>query len=298
MVLFYLIEDPSRNHIFLDNAVSRLIAVFSVFSHDHKDGYMAFETILINQDEGIVTLSLNRPPVNALNTLVGTELREAFDQIDHDSAARTVIITGSGDRAFAAGADIRELQNLTGPDAELMVQRWHHLFRRMETFRLPVIAAVNGVALGGGCELAMACDLRIASEQAEFGQPEINLGLIPGWGGTQRLPRLIGRGRALELLLTGDKINAAEAYRIGLVNRVVPREALMDTVRHIALHIAGKAPVALRLIKKCVDTGLGQPLDASLSFEARQFGVVSGTEDKAEGIAAFLEKRSAKFQGR
>ena len=259
---------------------------------------MAFETILIEQDEGIVTLSLNRPPVNALNTTVGAELREALDQIDHDSAARAVIITGSGDRAFAAGADIRELQDLAGPDAESMVQRWHHLFRWMETFRLPVIAAVNGVALGGGCELAMACDLRIASEQARFGQPEINLGLIPGWGGTQRLPRLIGRGRALEILLTGDLIDASEAHRIGLVNRIVPGETLMDTVREIARNIASKGPVALRLIKACVDTGLDQPLDAALSFEARQFGVVSATEDKAEGIAAFLEKRPAGFHGR
>jgi len=259
---------------------------------------MAFETILVNQDKGIVTISLNRPPVNVLNSAMGTELWEAFDKIDHDSTARAVVITGSGDRAFAAGADIRELQDLTGADAESMVQRWHQLFRRIEIFRLPVIAAVNGVALGGGCELAMACDIRIASERARFGQPEINLGLIPGWGGTQRLPRLIGRGRALELLLTGDMIDANEAHRIGLVNRVVSGEILMNTVREFARNIASKGPIALRLIKTCVDTGLDQPLDAALSFETRQFGTVIATEDKEEGITAFLEKRPAKFQGR
>lgn len=259
---------------------------------------MAFETILMDQDKGIVTLSLNRPPVNALNTSTGAELGEALEQIDHDSAVRAIIITGSGDRAFAAGADIKELQSLSGADAESMVQKWHQLFRRMETFRLPIIAAVNGLALGGGCELAMACDLRIAAEQARFGQPEINLGLIPGWGGTQRLPRLIGRGRALELLLTGDMIDAAEAHRIGLVNRVVPDDMLMDTTREMAGRIAGKGPIALRLIKACVDTGFDQPLDAALSYEAGQFGAVSATEDKTEGITAFLEKRPAEFQGR
>jgi enoyl-CoA hydratase len=259
---------------------------------------MAFETILMDQENGVVVLTLNRPPVNVLNTTVGQELRAAFEEIDRDAAARAVIMTGGGERAFAAGADIRELQTLAGAEAEGMVQRWHHLFRRMETFRLPIIAAVNGVALGGGCELAMACDLRIASENARFGQPEINLGLIPGWGGTQRLPRLVGQGRAMELLMTGDPIDAAEACRIGLVNRVVPPDALMDTARTLARTLAGKGAVALRMIKACVQTGLNGPLDAGLAFEARQFGAVCATGDKAEGIAAFLEKRPPVFTGR
>lgn len=259
---------------------------------------MSFETILVHHAEGIVTVTLNRPPVNALNGTLGRELREAFEQIDQEAEARVVLLTGSGERAFAAGADIRELQTLGVAEAELMAQRWHQLFRRMETFRLPIIAMVNGVAFGGGCELAMACDLRIASETARFGQPEINLGLIPGWGGSQRLPRLIGVGRALELLLTGEPIDAAEAFRIGLVNRVVPAERLLDTATNLAQTLRDKGAIALNLIKTCVYTGMDGALDAGLAFETRQFGTVCGTEDKREGVAAFLEKRPPVFAGR
>ena len=259
---------------------------------------MTFEQILINRDGGVVTIAINHPPLNVLSAQVGRELGEALDRIESDSAASVVILTGSGDRAFAAGADIRELQRLSGSDAEEMTHRWHRLFRRIEGFRLPVIAAVNGVALGGGCELAMACDMRYASEKARFGQPEINLGLIPGWGGTQRLARLIGRGRALELMMTGDMFDAAEAERLGLVNRVTAPEALMETVGELAGRMAAKGNVALASIKTCVNEGLDKALDEALALEAREFGAVSSTADKAEGIAAFLEKRPAVFRGR
>ena len=259
---------------------------------------MSFEQILKEQDGGVVTITIDHPPLNVLSAQVGRELGEALDQIDDDPIASVVILTGSGDRAFAAGADIRELQRLSGSDAEEMTHRWHRLFRRIEGFRLPVIAAVNGVALGGGCELAMACDLRYASEKARFGQPEINLGLVPGWGGTQRLPRLIGRGRALELMMTGDMFDAAEAHRLGLVNRVTAPEDLMETVGELAGRMAAKGGVALASIKTCVNEGLDQGLDEALALEAREFGAVSSSEDKAEGIAAFLEKRPAAFRGR
>ena len=259
---------------------------------------MSFEQILKEQDGGVVTITIDHPPLNVLSAQVGRELGEALDQIDDDPDASVVILTGSGDRAFAAGADIRELQRLSGSDAEEMTHRWHRLFRRIEGFRLPVIAAVNGVALGGGCELAMACDLRYASEKARFGQPEINLGLVPGWGGTQRLPRLIGRGRALELMMTGDMFDAAEAHRLGLVNRVTAPEALMETVGELAGRMAAKGGLALASIKTCVNEGLDRGLDEALALEAREFGAVSSSEDKAEGIAAFLEKRPAAFRGR
>ncbi len=259
---------------------------------------MSFEQILIEQDGGVVTITIDHPPLNVLSAQVGRELGEALDQIDDDRVASVVVLTGSGDRAFAAGADIRELQRLSGSEAEEMTHRWHRLFRRIEGFRLPVIAAVNGVALGGGCELAMACDIRYASEKARFGQPEINLGLVPGWGGTQRLPRLIGRGRALELIMTGDMFDAAEAHRLGLVNRVTAPEDLMETVGELAGRMAAKGGVALASIKTCVNEGLDQGLDEALALEAREFGAVSSTEDKAEGIAAFLEKRPAAFRGR
>ena len=259
---------------------------------------MSFEQILKEQDGGVVTITIDHPPLNVLSAQVGRELGEALDQIDDDPDASVVILTGSGDRAFAAGADIRELQRLSGSDAEEMTHRWHRLFRRIEGFRLPVIAAVNGVALGGGCELAMACDLRYASEKARFGQPEINLGLVPGWGGTQRLPRLIGRGRALELMMTGDMFDAAEAHRLGLVNRVTAPEDLMETVGELAGRMAAKGGVALASIKTCVNEGLDRGLDEALALEAREFGAVSSSEDKAEGIAAFLEKRPAVFRGR
>ena len=259
---------------------------------------MSFETLLIAQNDGVVTIKLNRPPVNALNTTVGQELGTAFEQLEQDPSAQVVILTGSGDRAFAAGADIKEIGALTGAGAEDMVNDWHRVLTGMEGGRLPIIAAVNGVALGGGCELTMACDIRIAAENAVFGQPEINLGIIPGFGGTQRLPRLVGRGRALEIIMSGESISAPEAFRIGLANHVVPAEELMDAAQELARKFVGKGAVALRLIKECVSAGLDRPLDTGLVFEAGKFGEVCSTEDKAEGISAFLEKRKPAFTGR
>jgi len=254
--------------------------------------------LLFDKTDGIVTLTLDRPPVNVLNRALRRELRKAFEQIDRDVEARAVIVTGHGEKAFAAGADIRELQTLSGPDAEAMVCEWHGLFRRMETLRLPVIAAINGVALGGGCELAMACDMRVVSENARIGQPEINLGIIPGWGGTQRLARLVGAGRALEMLMTGDPIDSAEALRIGWANRVTSAEELIPVARSLAAKMTAKSAVALRLVKECVYTGLDGPLSAGIACETEKFGQVCETADKTEGIAAFLEKRSPRFRGR
>ena len=258
---------------------------------------MAFETLLVEQDAGIVTIKINRPPVNALSKAVHDDLSALLDQIRVDSSVRVVILTGGGDRAFVAGADIREINELDGVQAEAWVQDWHHLFIGLERMAQPVIAAINGVALGGGCELAMACDIRIAAEHASFGQPEINLGIIPGFGGTQRLPRIIGRGRALEMLMTGDAIDAAEALRIGLVNQVVSSEELMDTARNKASQIASKGAVALKLIKECVNDGLDQSLEEGLALEAGRFGAACATQDKVEGITAFLEKRKPTFTG-
>ncbi|MBT5872723.1 MAG: hypothetical protein HOH43_04840 [Candidatus Latescibacteria bacterium] len=259
---------------------------------------MSFETLLIEQSNGVATVTLNRPPVNALNRAVGVELGAAFSAFEDDTNVRAIVLTGSGQRAFAAGADIKEIGALSGPEATTMANDWHRVLNAIAVSRIPFIAAVNGVALGGGCELAMACDIRIAASNAVFGQPEINLGIIPGFGGSQRLPRLVGRGRALELLLTGEPIDAQEAFRIGLVNRIVPGEDLLEVSREFASKVAGKGAVALRLIKECVSAGLDRPLGDGLAYEAERFGDVCSTLDKAEGIAAFLEKRKPQFTGR
>lgn len=259
---------------------------------------MSFETLLIEQSNGVVTVTLNRPPVNALNRAVGEELGAAFSAFEDDANVRAVVLTGSGQRAFAAGADIKEIEALSGAAATTMANDWHRVLNGIAVSRIPFIAAVNGVALGGGCELAMACDIRIAASNAVFGQPEINLGIIPGFGGSQRLPRLVGRGRALEILLTGEPIDAPEAYRIGLVNKIVPGENLLEASREFAGKVAEKGAVALRLIKECVSTGLDRPLGDGLAYEAEKFGDVCSTFDKAEGIAAFLEKRKPEFTGR
>jgi enoyl-CoA hydratase len=225
-------------------------------------------------------------------------LRRAVLQVRHDDGVRAVIITGSGEKAFVAGADIAELSQQSPLGAKMTAQRGQHVFDLLETLGKPVIAAINGYALGGGCELAMACTLRIAVDTARLGQPEINLGLIPGYGGTQRLSRLVGRGRALELLLRGHQIDAAEAYRIGLVDRVVPRAELMPAAVALALELAGKAPVAARAILEAVHKGLQMPLAEGQAHEATLFGLVSTTEDMQEGTRAFLEKRTPAFKGR
>ncbi|HOG45239.1 MAG TPA: enoyl-CoA hydratase-related protein [Anaerolineae bacterium] len=260
---------------------------------------MDYRYILYEKSEGLATITINRPEVrNALTQALMEELGQAIDQAEADEEVRVLILTGAGERAFVAGADIGEVgarDTLTELGANSRVRRG--VFSRLEHLSRPSIAAVNGYALGGGCELALACTLRIAADTARFGQPEINLGIIPGLGGTQRLTRLVGKGRAMELILTGDLIDAQEAFRIGLVNKVVPAAQLMEEARALAKKLAAKPPLALRAAKDAVDYGADMSLAAALEFENRLFAILSGTADKAEGVAAFLEKRKPEWQG-
>ncbi len=257
-----------------------------------------FQNILIDRDGGVATLTINRPKVlNALDTQTLDELRRAVLALRRDDSVRAVIVTGSGDKSFIAGADINELSVQTPTAGRDHAMRGQHVLDLIENLGKPVVAAINGYALGGGCELAMACTLRVAADTAKLGQPEINLGIIPGYAGTQRLSRLIGRGRALELLLTGDQISATEALRLGLVNRVVPAAELMSEARKLAHSLAAKAPIAARYIIDAVNRGLQMPFPDAQVFEATLFGLVSTTDDMREGTKAFLEKRKAEFKG-
>jgi enoyl-CoA hydratase len=255
--------------------------------------------VLTSVADGIATLTLNRPKVrNALNAALLDALLHALHAAEADTSVRAIILTGSGDKAFAAGADIGELSAV--PNSVVgaaLSRRGQALTRAMELLRLPIVAAVNGFALGGGCELAMAADIRIAAENAAFGQPEVNLGLIPGYGGTQRLSRLVGRGMAQYLCLTGEVINAQEALRIGLVQRVVPLADLIGEARRVAGLIAAKAPLAIAAAKRAIDEGIGLSITEGLAIEALHFGTIVGTNDFREGTAAFVEKRSAVFTG-
>jgi enoyl-CoA hydratase len=260
---------------------------------------MAYENLLIERDGAVLVVTINRPAkMNALNAQTLTELGRVLDDVQADAAVRALIVTGAGEKAFVAGADIEELAVMTPVSGREHARRGQALFDRLERLGKPIVAAVNGFALGGGCELAMACTVRLAADSAKFGQPEINLGLIPGYAGTQRLPRLVGRGRALELLLTGNPIGADEAYRIGLVNRVVPAAQLMDEARALARTLAGKAPVAARYILDAVTGGLDLTLADAEVYEATLFGLVASTDDMREGTRAFLEKRKPAFTGR
>jgi len=259
---------------------------------------MTFENLLIERDEGVAILTVNRPKVlNALNTQTLDELRRAILELKHDPAVRAVILTGAGEKSFVAGADINELSVQTPTTGREHAMSGQHVLDLIEHMGKPVIAAINGYALGGGCELAMACTLRLAADTAKLGQPEINLGLIPGYAGTQRLSRIIGRGRALELILTGDPISAQEAHRLGLVNRVVPAAELMTEAKRLAASLASKAPIAVRYILEAVHKGLEMPFAQAQVFEATLFGLVASTEDMREGTAAFLEKRKPAFKG-
>jgi enoyl-CoA hydratase len=259
---------------------------------------MTFDNLLIERDGEVASVTINRPKVlNALNSHTLDELRRAILELQHDASVRAIIVTGAGEKAFVAGADINELATQTPTGLREYALRGQHVFALIENAGKPVIAAINGYALGGGCELAMACTLRLASDTAKIGQPEINLGLIPGYAGTQRLPRLVGAGRALELLLTGDQITAQEAYRLGLVNRVVPAAALMTETRALAATLAAKPPLAVRYIIDAVNQGLQMSLGEAQRFEATLFGLVAGTEDMREGTGAFLEKRKPQFKG-
>ena len=260
---------------------------------------MAYENLLIERDEAVLIITINRPAVlNALNTQTLTELDAAIGDARADATVRAVVLTGAGEKAFVAGADIKELAVQTPVTGREHARHGQAILDRIEQLGKPVIAAVNGFALGGGCELAMACTLRIAADTAKFGQPEINLGLIPGYAGSQRLPRLVGRGRALELLLTGAQVSAEDALRMGLVNRVVPAAQLMDEARALARTLASKAPVAARYILEAVAAGLEMPLAQAQDYEATLFGLIATTEDMREGTRAFIEKRKPAFQGR
>ncbi|HUS07388.1 MAG TPA: enoyl-CoA hydratase-related protein [Bryobacteraceae bacterium] len=250
-------------------------------------------------EDGIATITMNRPEkLNALNGETVRELEDALKQIENDPAVRGLLLTGAGEKAFVAGADIRELADTDTVQAQTLALRGQRIFRRLELMTKPSIAAINGFALGGGLELAMACTLRVAAEGAKLGQPEVKLGIIAGYGGSQRLPLLVGRGRALELLLTGEPIDAAEAYRIGLVNHVVPQASLMEFSRSLLRRILANGPVAVGLTMQAVDAGISCGLEEGLRFEAMAFGVAAGTEDRREGTRAFLEKRTAVFTGK
>jgi enoyl-CoA hydratase len=258
-----------------------------------------FANLLYEKRGPIAYVTLNRPKVlNALNTPTWSDLKAAFEDVRDDPAIRGAILTGAGERAFIAGADIGELAQLTPYEAEHSSRFGQSVLDLIEGLGKPVVAAVNGFALGGGCETAMACTIRVASEQARFGQPEVKLGLVPGGGGTQRLPRLVGKGRALQLILTGGTIDAAEAWRIGLVNEVVPAANLIARAEAILAEIFANAPIAISYSLDAVHRGLNGDLAEGLAIEAALFGVCAGTADKAEGAAAFLEKRRPAFQGR
>jgi enoyl-CoA hydratase len=259
---------------------------------------MSFENLLLERDGGVAILTVNRPKVlNALNTQTLDELRRAMLELKQDAAVRAIVLTGAGEKSFIAGADINELATQTPTSGREHAIAGQHVLDLVEHLGKPVIAAINGYALGGGCELAMACTIRIAADNAKLGQPEINLGLIPGYAGTQRLARIAGRGRALELLLTGDQITAQEAHRLGLVNRVVPAADLMAEAKKLAATLAAKAPIAVRYILEAVHKGVEMPFAQAQVFEATLFGLVASTEDMREGTKAFLEKRKAEFKG-
>src|SRR3954449_10422349 len=260
---------------------------------------LALETVLYEKKDPIAYVTVNRPKVlNALSHQTWADLRTAFEEARDDADVRGVILRGAGDKAFIAGADISELAHVTAVEAERSSSFGQAVLNVVENLGKPVIAAINGFALGGGCETAMACTIRIAAENAKFGQPEVKLGLLPGGGGTQRLPRLVGKGRALQLILSAEIISAAEAYRIGLVNEVVPATDLITRAEAILKQIFANAPLAVKYALEATNKGLETSQAEGLSLEASLFGLCAGTEDKKEGTQAFLQKRAAQFQGR
>src|SRR5262245_63769375 len=260
---------------------------------------MTFENLLIDREGRVALVTINRPKVlNALNSQTLDEIRRAALDLKEDEQVRVVIITGAGEKSFVAGADINELAVQSPSGGREHALAGQHVFDLIENLGKPVVAAINGYALGGGCELAMACTLRVAADTAKLGQPEINLGLIPGYAGTQRLARLVGKGKAMEIILTGTPIAAAEAERIGLVNRVVPAADLMGEAKKLAGHLSTQAPVALHYIIEAINRGVEMGFAESAIFEATLFGLSASTEDMREGTRAFLEKRKAEFKGR
>jgi enoyl-CoA hydratase len=260
---------------------------------------MSFDTLLVERDGAVAVVTINRPKVlNALNSQTIGELSRAMHDLQQDGAVRAIVITGAGEKSFVAGADINELAILSPPEGQLHARKGQAVFDQIEHLGKPVIAAINGFALGGGCELAMACTVRIAADNARLGQPEINLGIIPGYAGTQRLPRLVGKGLALEILLAGDMITASRAYEIGLVNKVVPGGELMAEAKKFAHALAGKAPLATRYIIEAVNHGFEMSVADAQFLEASLFGLVASSDDMKEGTKAFLEKRSPSWRGR
>ena len=260
---------------------------------------MAFDNLVIEREGATAIVTINRPNVlNALNSQTLDELRRTMLDLKQDAGVRVVILTGAGEKSFVAGADINELAVQTPTGGREHALAGQHVLNLIENLGKPVIAAINGYALGGGCELAMACTLRLAADTAKLGQPEIALGLLPGYAGTQRLPRLVGRGKAMELILTGAPIAADEAQRIGLVNRVVPAAELMPAARALAGQLAKSAPIAMRYIINAVNQGVEMPFAEACQYEATLFGLVASTDDMKEGTAAFLQKRKADFKGR
>jgi enoyl-CoA hydratase len=260
---------------------------------------LALANVRYEKSSGIAYVTVNRPQVlNALNTPTWVDLRQAFEDARDDASVRGVILTGSGDKAFIAGADIGELAQVSAFEAERASRFGQSVLDLIENLGKPVIAAVNGFALGGGCETAMACTIRIAVESAHFGQPEVTLGLVPGGGGTQRLPRLVGKGRALRLILSGETIGAQEAHRIGLVDEVVPATDLIARAEAVLKRIAANAPIAVKFALEATNRGMETSQSEGLLLEASYFGLCAATEDKKEGTAAFLEKRAPQFRGR
>ena len=255
---------------------------------------MDFKNLILEKDRKIAVLTINRPnALNALNSELLKELDSAIDCLSEDDEVLAVVLTGAG-KAFVAGADIGEMKDLTVSEGRKFGTLGNKVFRKLETLEKPVIAAVNGFALGGGCEISMACDIRIASEKAKFGQPEVGLGITPGFGGTQRLARLVGPALAKELIYTADIIDAEEALRIGLVNKVVEKDELLDTAKKMANKIASNAPIAVKLCKSAINRGLQCDIDTGIAFEAEVFGECFSTEDQKEGMTAFYEKRKDK----
>ena len=260
---------------------------------------MTFENILFEKKNGVAYVTVNRPKVlNALNMATMEELRAAFHDLKNDASIRVVIFTGAGEKAFIAGADIGELAKHDAVSGKAYTHRGQSVLNLIENLGKPVIACINGFALGGGCEMAMACTMRLASDNAKLGQPEVKLGIIPGYGGTQRLPRLVGKGLAMQMVLSGEMITAQEAYRIGLVNEVTTPADLISRAEAIAAKIIANAPLAVQYAMEAVNKGMEMTLTEGLFLEATLFGVCCATEDKTEGTTAFLEKRPAQFKGK
>ncbi|MEM2101925.1 MAG: enoyl-CoA hydratase-related protein [Candidatus Bathyarchaeia archaeon] len=260
---------------------------------------MELKNVIYEKNEGIATITLNRPDaLNAFSAELINEVLQCVDDVSRDETIRAVILTGAGEKAFSAGADIKAMIGMNALKARELSTNGYRLCKALEKLEKPVIAAINGFALGGGCEVALSCDFRIASEKARLGQTEINIGLIPGWGGTQRLTRLVGKAKAKELVFTGKIIDAKTAEQIGLVDIVVPHEQLMTTARQFALELASKAPVALKVAKTLIDNGLETDLETALALEREGFGIVASSEDLQEGVKAFTEKRKPAWKGR